>query len=206
MQVTVLYAGSYAANTYLVTDDGGAGAILIDPAISPQAARIRLGEIPRIDTILLTHGHFDHVLTLAEWRTLTGAPVAIHRGDAPMLTDSYLSCYRFFLGQDVTFAPADRLLEEGDTIAVGAERLTVLSTPGHTPGSASFDSGEVFFTGDTLFAGGGVGRTDLPGGDSRLLAASLRRLLALSGERRLFSGHGEETTLSAAKNTFYNLM
>ena len=206
MRITTLYAGSYAANTYLVTDDRQTGAILIDPAISPRAAEIRLGEIPRIDTILLTHGHFDHMLTLAEWRALTGAPVAIHRDDAPMLTDSYLNCYRLFLGQDVTSAPADRLLSEGDTVAVGEETLAVLSTPGHTPGSATFDSGALLFTGDPLFAGGGVGRTDLPGGDMRLLADSLRRLLSLPGERTVLAGHGEETTLSAAKNMFYNLM
>ena len=206
MRITTLYAGSYAANTYLVTDDRESGAILIDPAISPETVRLRLGEIPRIGTILLTHGHFDHVLTLAEWRALTGAEVAMHRDDAPMLTSSYLSCYRYFLGQDVTFAPAERLLDEGDAVLVGSETLTVLSTPGHTPGSASYDSGEVLFTGDTLFGGGGYGRTDLPGGDTALLRASLSRLLALTGERRILPGHGEETTLSAAKNMFYNLL
>ena len=206
MRITTLYAGSYAANTYLVTDDAGTGAVLFDPAITPEAARVRLGEIPKIDLIVLTHGHFDHLLTLGEWRRMTGAEVAIHRDDAPMLTDSYLNCYRHFLNLDVTFDPPERTFDEGDVIRVGDELLTVLSTPGHTPGASCFDSGEVLLTGDTLFAGGGYGRTDLPGGDTRLLVSSLKRLLSLEGERRIYAGHGEPTSLSEAKNMFYNLM
>ncbi len=206
MRVHLLYAGSYAANTYLLEDEAKTGAILVDPAISPEAARDRLGCLPKLSAIVLTHGHFDHMLTLAEWVRLTGAPVAIGRGDAAALTDPHISCYRSFLGRDTVFSPADILLNEGDTVAVGTEALRVLSVPGHTPGSLAFDDGDMLLTGDTLFAGGGYGRTDLPGGSTAALILSLRRLLSLPGERRILSGHGEGTMLSAAKSMFYNLM
>ncbi|MBQ2718801.1 MAG: MBL fold metallo-hydrolase [Clostridia bacterium] len=206
MRVHCLYAGSYAANTYLLTDDAGTGAILVDPAISPAAVTARLGALPPVAAIVLTHGHFDHMLTLREWRRLTGAPVAIGAPDAAALTDPHVSCYRTFLGTDTVFAPADRLLSEGDTVAVGTEQLHVLLLPGHTRGSLALDDGTLLLTGDTLFAGGGYGRTDLPGGEPAALVSSLRRLLSLSGERRVLPGHGEESTLSAEKATFYNLM
>ncbi|MBO7292940.1 MAG: MBL fold metallo-hydrolase [Clostridia bacterium] len=202
MKVTVLHDGSYASNCYLVTDDSGGAAVLIDPSVSPSYALRRVGALPRIDTILLTHGHFDHMLALAEWRELTGAPVAIAAEDAAALSDPYLSCYRTFLGQETTFAPPERLLAAGDTVAVGKEMLTVLSTPGHTPGSLTFDSGNLLFTGDTLFAGGGNGRSDLPGGNGDHLVASLRKLLLLPGERRLLAGHGIAGRLSEEKKHF----
>ena len=202
MKVTVLHDGTYASNCYLVTDDGGTAAVLIDPSVLPSCARRKVGELPRIDTILLTHGHFDHMLALAEWRALTGAPVAIGALDAAALSDPGLSCYRVFLGEETTFAPPERLLTAGDTVAVGKESLSVLSTPGHTPGGVSFDSGELLFTGDTLFAGGGNGRCDLPGGNSELLAASLRTLLLLPGDRRILSGHGIEGRLLKEKKYF----
>ena len=202
MKVTVLHDGTYASNCYLVTDDKETAAVLIDPSVSPSYAERAVGILPRIDTILLTHGHFDHMLALAEWRALTGAPVAVSVEDASALADPALSCYRSFLGEETTFAPPERLLAAGDTVAVGEEALTVLSTPGHTPGSLTFDSGELLFTGDTLFAGGGYGRFDLPGGNGDLLAVSLGDILLLPGERRLLAGHGEEGLLSEEKKYF----
>ena len=202
MKVTTLCDASYASNCYLVSDDAGTGTILIDPSLSPSVAEGVVGALPRIDRILLTHGHFDHMLALDAWRRLTGAPLFISSFDAPALTSPDISCYRSFLHLDTVHAPADGYLAAGDRVEVGQETLTVLEVPGHTPGSLSFDSGSLLFTGDTLFAHGGYGRYDLPGGDVAQLAASLRALLTLSGERRIFSGHGEETTLSEAKKYF----
>jgi glyoxylase-like metal-dependent hydrolase (beta-lactamase superfamily II) len=203
MRVTLLSDGTYASNCYLVSDDALTGAILVDPSVDPAVAEVPLAEFPKIDTIVLTHGHFDHMLALQAWRELTGAPVAITAEDAAMLLDPALSCYRSFLGEEITHAPADLLLSDGERLAVGSEALTVIATPGHTPGSIVLDSGDLLFTGDTVFAGGGYGRFDLPGGDGRLLAASIRRLMSIDGERRLLAGHGPEGTLSAEKKFYH---
>ncbi len=206
MRIQSFYFGSYASNLYLVTDDAGEATVLIDPSLSPKRIESKIGKLPSIDTIVLTHGHFDHMLALEEWRRETGAPVAIHTADALSLQNPSLSCYRQFLGEDVCHSPAEILLGDGDRIRVGGEELTVLSTPGHTPGSIVLDTGEHIITGDTVFAEGGYGRCDLPGGDSNELLASLRRVLSLSGERRLYPGHGGETLLSEAKINFLYLM
>ena len=203
MKVTLLFDGSYASNSYLVSDDAEGAAILIDPSVIPERAGISLADLPRVELIVLTHGHFDHMLALREWRELTGAPVAIAAEDAPALLDPAISCYRSFLGEEVTHRPADVLLSDGDTLAVGGEALTVMSVPGHTPGSIALDSGEILFTGDTIFAGGGFGRYDLPGGDGATLAASIKTLMNLKGERRLFAGHGPEGKLSAEKKFYH---
>ncbi len=204
MRVTNLYPGSYASNCYLAESDGEA--VIIDPSIPVADALRRLGVLPRITAIVLTHGHFDHTLALSEWRHHTGAPLAIHPADAPMLADADLSCYRPFLGTDVTFAPPERLIDEGDTVAVGKENLTVLSVPGHTPGSIALLGEGLLFTGHTLFSGRGYGRTDLPGGDGRALVASLRRLLSLPVSCRILPGHGRATDVATAKALLSNLM
>ena len=203
MKATLFHDGTYASNCYLVTDDAETGAILIDPSVPPLFVERSVFPLPPIDAILLTHGHFDHMLALDAWRQRTGAPLLISAEDAPALGSPVLSCYRSFLGSDTTHAPADRLLAAGDTVAVGKESLAVLAVPGHTPGGLAFDSGELLFTGDTLFAGGGYGRFDLPGGNGDLLVLSIGDLLMIKGERRLLAGHGEEGLLSAEKK-YYN--
>ncbi len=203
MKVINLYPGAYASDCYYVTDDGGTGAVLIDPSADPEAVWARLpAGAPSVGLILLTHAHFDHMLGLAAWRAHTGAPVAVFPSDAPAFSDPGKNCYRFFFSQEETYAPPERLLLAGELIPVGAESLRVLHTPGHTPGSCSFDSGECLFTGDTLFAEGGVGRCDLPGGDIATLRRSLSHLLGIPGERLVYPGHGEPFPLSAAKQIF----
>lgn len=203
MRVTLFADGTYASNSYLLQDDAGGGAVLVDPSLPPSFLRRKMPELPPITLLLLTHGHFDHMLALREWHA-EGIPLAIHTADAPALTDATRSCFLQFMGEDITFPPPERLLKEGDTVAVGKEWLTVLSTPGHTPGSAVFLASGVMLSGDTLFAGGGYGRYDLPYGDGQALFASLDRLLRLEGEYTVYAGHGAATTLSAEKKMFHS--
>jgi glyoxylase-like metal-dependent hydrolase (beta-lactamase superfamily II) len=197
-----LYDGTYASNSYLLTDEEGSGAVLVDPSVPPAVAERLYGPLPRIDTILLTHGHFDHMLALDAWRERTGAPLWMSAYDAPALLDPAVSCYRTFLHLETVHAPADRLIAAGDLIPVGREALTVLETPGHTPGCLCFDDGCLLLTGDTLFADGGYGRFDLPTGNAAILRTSLSRIVSLEGERRIYAGHGPATLLTEEKKHF----
>ena len=203
MQVRLLEDGTYASNCYLVYDDAMTGAVIIDPSVSPKRFSGLLANLPPITMLILTHSHFDHMLAIDEWRSETGAPLAVSEADSYGLADPMLSCYRQFLGEERTFAPAEMLLKTGDVIPVGGEQLTVTEVPGHTPGCIILDSGELLFTGDTVFAGGGYGRYDLPGGDGAMLFRSIAAIMRIKGERRLFAGHGGEGLLSEEKK-FYN--
>lgn len=183
MKIEKIVCGAYAENAYCID-----GELLIDPGDDlPTLARIAGG----IKAILLTHGHFDHMLAAEELQKRTGVPVYVHPLDAPMLSDASLSAYN----------PEVSSLPQPGHIACTAypESLfgfRVLHTPGHTPGSVClYHEGEkVLFSGDTLFRAG-FGRTDLAGGSMHQLLSSLRTLLALPRDVRVYPGHGESTTI-----------
>ena len=183
MKIEKIVCGAYAENAYCID-----GELLIDPGDDlPTLARIAGG----IKAILLTHGHFDHMLAAEELQKRTGVPVYVHPLDAPMLSDASLSAYK----------PEVSSLPQPGHIACTAypESLfgfRVLHTPGHTPGSVClYHEGEkVLFSGDTLFRAG-FGRTDLAGGSMHQLLSSLRTLLALPRDVRVYPGHGESTTI-----------
>ena len=123
--------------------------------------------------------------------------------DASMLTNARLSCFAQFLGQDVTFAPADHLLSDGEKIVFGDASLSVMATPGHTPGSCVYVGDGIVFTGDTIFAGGGYGRCDLPGGSEADLRESIRLIFTLGMRYRIYPGHGTDSTLQDEKYYHY---
>lgn len=195
MKILSFYAGGYAANSYYVSTDDGKGGIIVDPAILPSDVFSKLGYRPEITAIVLTHVHFDHMLTLDEWRSETNAPLCIGKHDAEGLHDAGRNLFYAFSRENKTFAPAERLLAEGDVIAFGDETLTVLETPGHTAGSLVLAGDGVMLTGDTLFAFGDVGRTDFPSGNAMKLTESLKRLCRMKGDYTLYPGHGPTTTL-----------
>ena len=187
MEIRTLPVGQLDTNCYIVWEADGQ-AVVIDPGA--QAGRI-LDEADaagvRVRAVLLTHVHFDHILAAREIMNATGAELLVPAGDEPALTSPARSLLAMFL-------QADRLLADGDTVTAGGLTLTVMHTPGHTPGSSCYIGDGVIFSGDTLFAGG-AGRTDFPGGDEAALRRSLTRLAALEGDYRVFPGHEESTTL-----------
>lgn len=199
MRLITLTPNSFASNCYLVEHDGHA--FLVDPSASTERMLSALADAGAVcDGILLTHGHFDHMLSLDELRqALPGTPTYIHEDDAENLSDGEKNAFSTFFGQPRAWKAADRELHDGDVLPLGSASLQVLHTPGHTKGSCCFLSsdGQFLLSGDTLFADG-YGRYDLYGGDRRALAASLQRLSALSPTLTLASGHGPSTTLAHA--------
>ena len=185
MNLKTLALGAYQTNCHILSN--GSEAIVIDPGYEPDTILDSLEGLT-LKAILLTHGHFDHVGAVKELVAETGCEVYIHAAEStmpPMMTAGPLYYTR-------TYA-------EGDTVApiAGAE-LTVLHTPGHTPGSVCLLWGQELFAGDTLFAGS-CGRVDLPGGDPTQMMQSLNRLASLNADYRVHPGHGPSTTLSQEK-------
>ncbi len=181
-------------NCYVVSDETGEG-VVIDPGGMASAilAYIREAQLS-IKAVLDTHGHCDHIGANDEIRDATGAPLYIHKADAPMLSDMRLNLSAF-MGFKTLSRPAEHLLSEGDKISFGQSELEVLHTPGHTIGGVCFLGDGVAFTGDTLFAGS-IGRSDFPGGSEVELIGNIKKkLLALPDETKVYSGHGPSSEI-----------
>lgn len=185
LQMKAMTVGDLGTCCYIVWDDASDGCIVIDPGAEPERVR-RACEGRKIEAILLTHGHFDHIGGVAGLAD-EGVDVVIHVADAPMLRDAQLNA-SWLVGDHVTAPAATRTIREGDVLHYAGADFTVLHTPGHTPGCVCYQAGEWLFTGDTLFHYG-YGRTDLPGGSMHELAASLRRLQPLMQQYDIFPGH-----------------
>jgi hydroxyacylglutathione hydrolase len=186
--------GPASTNVHILADERSREAIAIDTAI-PSLAWIAEELAARdwtLKLIVSTHGHWDHFGDNAAVASATGAEIAVHPLDREALVHPTPLWAPFEIPPSV---PAVELAE-GGVIRFGDIRLTVLHTPGHTPGSVclqSIDDG-LLFSGDTLFAGG-WGRVDLPGGDPVAMAESLARLTALEDHIGVFPGHGGSTTI-----------
>ncbi|ODA41763.1 MBL fold metallo-hydrolase [Desulfosporosinus sp. BG] len=192
--------GAMGANCYLYACMESKQAVIIDPgADGKRIYNWVLEKGLKVNYILLTHGHVDHIGAVDELRGLIGeVSVGIHAGDAEMLTNAKknLSSY---LGSNVVLQSADFLLQDGQELSIGKQRLRVISTPGHSPGCVCFLSAEGLFSGDTLFAGS-IGRTDFPGGSlDQLLKGVKEKLLVLAENTKVYPGHGEATTIAEEK-------
>ncbi len=198
MEIIELCSLGYASNCYII--HSGADAYIVDPTARVEQILSTLEERHlTLQGVLLTHGHFDHALSLSPLLDAVRVPVYVHELDAELLGDAHKNASLPLLFRSLTFPAADRYLHDGDILPLGNESVTVLHTPGHTQGSVCFDLGEAMLTGDTLFSEG-YGRVDLYGGDRVSLVSSMRRLctLASDSDRRIFCGHGDSSTLRKA--------
>jgi glyoxylase-like metal-dependent hydrolase (beta-lactamase superfamily II) len=185
---------AYGSNCYLISSRGEFA--VIDPSADYYKTLASHPEIEgKVKYVLLTHTHFDHILAIKSWADRSGG-VYVGREEADFLSDSSKNCYLGFLGVDDGYYGSYDTLGDGDVLTLGDEKITVIACPGHTPGGISYQIGNDIFCGDTVFAEGGYGRCDLPGGDIDVLEKSLIRLITgLPSESVFYPGHGRSTTL-----------
>lgn len=198
---TTFPVGPLGCNCSIIADPKTREAIVIDPG----------GEVPRILTALAqdglrcvrivhTHAHIDHIAGTAHLARLTQAPTYLHDGD--LFLHDMMAQQAMFLGiPEPESSPIERNLKDGEGLSFGELTLGVLHTPGHTPGSVCFTVGDLCFSGDTLFAGG-IGRTDLWGGDYDAIERSIKdRLYHLNGAVEVVPGHGPSTTIDRERRS-----
>jgi hydroxyacylglutathione hydrolase len=180
MYIKELVVGPLQTNCYILTS--GARAIIIDPGSEPDRITNAVSGLT-VDLILLTHNHFDHIQALLPVKAAVRAQVAIHTYDMIDI--------------------ADRELTDGEKIPFNGNMVSVIHTPGHTPGSCCFYLKGYLFSGDTLFAGG-WGNTMFPGGSEEDIFTSIKdKLMSLPDETAVYPGHGAKTTIGEERSLYF---
>ena len=201
LKVTDISFPGFTANCYLVTDMSTGESFLVDPGAygKRQSDYIKSQGIDKLSYILLTHGHFDHMLGAEKFRQEFSAKVVIHCLDEDKLSSAVGSLYSHF-DRDNSFAPtsADITVKDGDTLPFGKETIEVIHTPGHTKGGVCYKIRDLLFTGDTLFKST-IGRTDFPDSDEMEMLESLIKLDKLDMDYKIYPGHEGVTTLEFEK-------
>lgn len=198
LDIKIVTGGPLDVNTYVVGVEGGSSCLLIDPGAEAEKVSAMVGN-RTVSAVLLTHGHFDHMLFAQHWLDL-GAKLYVHALDAQALRSPALNLSQV-VNTQLILPAADVLLADGDTICEAGVEFTVLHTPGHTPGGVCYLSGQTMFSGDTLFYGS-YGRLDLPGGDVQEMIASLTRLMQLDGDTIAYPGHGLKTKIAWERRNY----
>ena len=202
MDVRCLTVGPVAENCYLVRGDGAEHALIVDPGEEPDRILSLVDELGvKVDAILLTHTHFDHIGAVAPVARATGAPVYCPELEVPVLAD-IMSWVPPGFGPYESY-DADRALRGGERLELAAFEIDVLHTPGHSPGHVTYSipAEAALFSGDVLFQGS-VGRVDLPGGDGPTLMKTLRGLAeGFPEETTVYPGHMGITTLGSERAT-----
>lgn len=194
MKLKTVVVGMLHTNCYILADETQGVCAVIDPGANAQRIMDAVDEEGwKVEKILLTHGHFDHIMAAPEIQRRTGADVWVSQKDEWMLEPEEAR-HPAYVREKYTHPRVGGYLSEGDEVAVGGLTLRVLETPGHSAGSLTLLCGDLMFSGDTLFLCS-CGRTDLETGSTEQMRASLRRLALLPGDYRVLPGHEDATTL-----------
>jgi len=198
MKIKRFIGGSCVANSYVLFSEASGKAVLIDSCgevekILEMTEKMNLS----LEGILLTHGHFDHILSLSELKKRTSAKVYIYKDEEKFLSDVSLNLSNLDEGNSASYGVvnADVLLNDGDVIEFDDIKLEVIHTPGHTSGCVCYRIDDILFSGDTLFKKS-IGRSDFPTGDYGMEIESIKkRLMCLDDDVRVYPGHGFSTTI-----------
>ncbi|HEX3026402.1 MAG TPA: MBL fold metallo-hydrolase [Clostridia bacterium] len=196
MKITRIAGGPLPTNCYLLTDDQTGATAVIDPGFESAELTKAVTDagIENIKAILLTHGHFDHIMGVSRIKKLTNAKIYIHSEDMMFTADNSLNLSGVIIPEKVDAFTADVPLNDGDKIELGNLTIRVIHTPGHTIGGCCYITEDAIFTGDTLMKCS-CGRTDFPTGSYPQMLDSLKRLKNLEGDYHIYPGHESETTL-----------
>jgi hydroxyacylglutathione hydrolase len=201
MRVIRYNLGPLDNNTYLVVDESSGDTAIVDPTFGSRSVWADVERNGyRLRYVLNTHAHIDHVVENAYFARVSGAPLALHPDDLPLLRA--MDTQAMWLGMDPPEPrDPDIWLKARGRIGLGDGELTVVHTPGHSPGHVSLLGPGFALVGDVLFQGS-IGRTDLPGGNLEELLSSIQReLLPLSDDTVVYTGHGPITTIGDEKRT-----
>jgi len=190
MDITALTVGSLQTNCYLLESDNDC--VIIDPGDEADfISSVILEKKIKPQAVLLTHGHYDHVLGCLELKLNFNIPIYLHSKDLPIYQSAPKSSEYWSGGHSFKLPKPDYALSDNQTLSFGSLTLQVIHTPGHTPGSVCFlTQPPVIFTGDLLFASG-IGRTDFSYSNPQLLRTSLRKLESVPPDTLIYPGHEE---------------
>ena len=198
MSLYVLPTGVFESNTYILSD--GRECVVIDCGVS---AREIMDVVEKnglhVKYIILTHGHFDHIYHVQNLKEKTGAQLCLHEDELDLYQNPMMNGARMFGARDIVTPQPDILLKDGQKLQAGSLSLEIIHTPGHSPGSICILTGNMLFSGDTLFAMS-IGRTDFPGGSHKAMEESLHnKLFKLDDSIEVYPGHGPKTTIGFEK-------
>lgn len=202
MIIKQFVTGQLENNVYLVADEVSKKAVLIDATALTDEIKEACKDYD-VEYILLTHGHFDHIMGLTALKNALGAKAVINQNDL-IISDNINEFTRLFGLPDCIPPTYEKFVEDGEVLNVGELKIEVITTPGHTEGGVCYKVENNLFSGDTLFRES-VGRTDLFGGNFNKLSESIKnKLFKLNDDIKVYSGHGPMTTIGHEKQ--YNVM
>ena len=192
MKMVIAYTGPIGTNTYVVYNEISNKAFIVDPAGEVELLKGFLNDNKlTLEAVLLTHGHYDHILAVADFQKL-GAKVYMHPSDVDKIKHQNIPGFESYGITIPQFTP-DVLVHDNDVLNICGYKIKVMHTPGHSEGSVSYILDNIIFCGDTIFRAS-YGRCDFPDGSINKIKKSIKRLLSLEGDYVIYSGHGSQTS------------